>query len=33
MTLWASWAAANDWPADGQVNVWFSASVLLQARI
>jgi len=33
MSLWASWGAGADWPADGQVSLWFSASVLLQARI
>lgn len=30
MTLWASWAAAYDWPADGLVHMWLWASILVQ---
>jgi hypothetical protein len=29
LSLWASWASAYDWPADGQVQLWYGASVLL----
>lgn len=30
LNIWASWASAYAWPDDGYVNVWFSASVLVE---